>query len=98
MEKTVIPIKELAKRWSCTEGYIYKLESQGLITRTKLSKVCFPIKQVREIELSEEESPTLKTVRELRDMNKKLDEENKYLKKSLFELSRVVYGGNYEKK
>lgn len=98
MEKTVIPIKELAKRWSCTESYIYKLEGQGLITRTKLSKVCFPIKQIREIELSEEESPTLKTVRELKDMNKKLDEENKYLKKSLFELSKVVYGGNYEKK
>lgn len=95
MEKTVIPIKDLAKRWSCTEGYINKLESRGVLTRTKLSKVCFPIKQVREIELSEEESPTLKTVRELKDKNKKLDEENRYLKKSLFEMSRVLYGGDY---
>lgn len=96
MEKTIITIKELAKRWSCTEAYIYKLEGQGVLTRTKLSKVCFPIKQIREIELSEEESPTLKTVRELKEMNKKLYEENKYLKKSLYEMSRVLYGGSYE--
>lgn len=96
MEKTIIPIKELAKRWSCTQAYIYKLEGQGVLTRTKLSKVCFPIKQIREIELSGEESPTLKTVRELKDMNKKLYEENKYLKKSLYEMSRVLYGGSYE--
>lgn len=96
MEKTIIPIKELAERWSCSQEYIYKLERHGVLTRTKLSKVCFPIGQVREIELSEVESPTLKEVRALRNENERLLNENGYLKKSLFELSRVVYGGSYE--
>lgn len=52
MEKTVIPIKKLAERWSCTESYIYKLEGQkvrGLIREneflkesvTNLSKVVY---------------------------------------------------------
>ena len=65
MEKTVIPIKELAERWSCTESYIYKLEGQGVLTRTKLSKACYPLGQVIKIKLSEEEAPTLIKVREL---------------------------------
>lgn len=91
-EKTVIPIKELAERWSCTESYIYKLESQGVLTRTKLSKVCYPIRQVRNIELSEEEAPTLVKVRELTDENKKLVKENEFLRKSVANLSKVIYG------
>ena len=91
-EKTVIPIKELAERWSCTESYIYKLESQGVLTRTKLSKVCYPIGQVKKIELSEEEEPTLVKVRELTDENKKLVKENEFLRKSVANLSKVVYG------
>lgn len=92
VEKTVVPLKELAKRWSCTEAYIYKLESQGILTRTKLSKVCYPISQIREIEGSDEPSPTLKEVRDLREKNKKLNSENERLKKSLYELSQVLYG------
>ena len=85
-EKTVIPIKELAERWSCTESYIYKLEGQGVLTRTKLSKVCYPIGQVRKIELSEEEAPTLTMVRELKSENEKLLKENKYLRKEFFKI------------
>lgn len=92
MEKTVIPIKELAQRWSCTESYIYKLEGQGVLTRTKLSKVCYPIRQVRKLELSEEEAPTLNKVRELTEENKKLMKENEFLRKSVANLSKVVYG------
>lgn len=41
MEKTVIPIKKLVERWSCTESYIYKLEGQkvrGLIRENKFLK------------------------------------------------------------
>ena len=91
-EKTVIPIKDLALRWSCTESYIYKLEGQGILTRTKLSKVCYPIGQVRKIELSEEEAPTLKRVRELTEENEKLVRENDFLRKSVVNLSKVVYG------
>lgn len=94
MEKTVIPIKELAERWSCTESYIYKLEGQGVLTRTKLSKVCYPIGQVRKIELSEEEAPTLVRVRELTEENKKLIKENEFLRKSVANLSKVVYEEN----
>lgn len=90
-EKTVLPIKELAERWSCTEAYIYKLESQGVLTRTKLSKVCFPIKQIREIEMSDEPSPTLRDVRELRLENAKLKKQNEHFRNSLAELSRALY-------
>lgn len=96
MEKTVIPIKELAQRWSCTEGYIYKLESKGVLTRTKLSKVCYPIKQVRALEMSEEEAPTLKEVREYKRRNDKLIKENEYLRKAINELTKLINGGNYD--
>lgn len=92
MEQTVIPIKELAERWACTESYIYKLERQGVLTRTELSKVCYPIGQIRKIELSEEEAPTLVAVRKLKEENKNLSEENRFLKNALRELSQIVYG------
>lgn len=92
MEQTVIPIKELAQRWACTESYIYKLERQGVLTRTNISKVCYPIGQIRKLELSEEEAPTLKAVRELKNENNKLSEENRFLKNALRELSQIVYG------
>lgn len=92
MEQTVIPIKELAQRWACTESYIYKLERQGVLTRTELSKVCYPIGQIRKIELSEEEAPTLVAVRKLKEENKNLSEENRFLKNALRELSQIVYG------
>lgn len=92
MKQTVVPIKELAERWACTEGYIYKLERQGVLTRTELSKVCYPIGQIRKIELSEEEAPTLVAVRKLKEENKNLSEENKFLKNALRELSQIVYG------
>ena len=92
MEQTVIPIKELAERWACTESYIYKLERQGVLTRTQLSKVCYPIGQIRKIELSEEEAPTLMAVRKLKEENKNLSEENRFLKNALRELSQIVYG------
>lgn len=92
MEQTVIPIKELAERWACTESYIYKLERQGVLTRTELSKVCYPIGQIRKIELSEEETPTLMAVRKLKEENKNLSEENRFLKNALRELSQIVYG------
>lgn len=92
MEQTVIPIKELAQRWACTEGYIYKLERQGVLTRTELSKVCYPIGQIRKIELSQEEAPTLIAVRKLKEENKNLSEENRFLKNALRELSQIVYG------
>lgn len=93
MEKTIISIKELAERRSCSEGYIYKLEQNGLLTRTKLSKVCFPISQIKEIEMSEEPSPTLQDVKRLREENRKLNRENKSLRKSLYEASQVLYEG-----
>ena len=92
MEQTVVPIKELAERWACTESYIYKLERQGVLTRTELSKVCYPIGQIRKIELSEEEAPTLMAVRKLKEENKNLSEENRFLKNALRELSQIVYG------
>lgn len=92
MEQTVIPIKELAERWACTESYIYKLERQGVLTRTELSKVCYPIGQIRKIELSEEEAPTLVAVKKLKEENKNLSEENRFLKNALRELSQIVYG------
>lgn len=92
MEQTIIPIKELAERWACTESYIYKLERQGVLTRTELSKVCYPIGQIRKIELSEEEAPTLVAVRKLKEENKNLSEENRFLKNALRELSQIVYG------
>lgn len=98
MEKTLFSKEDLAQRWGCSSRYIEELEKRGVLKRVNLSKVLFPIGQIRDIEESEKPSPTLKTVRELKDMNKKLDEENKYLKKSLFELSKVVYGGSYEEK
>ena len=92
MEQTIIPIKELAERWACTESYIYKLERQGVLTRIELSKVCYPIGQIRKIELSEEEAPTLVAVRKLKEENKNLSEENRFLKNALRELSQIVYG------
>lgn len=93
MEQTVIPIKELAQRWACTESYIYKLERQGVLSRANISKVCYPIGQVRKLELSEEEAPTFVIVRKLKDENKNLSEENRFLKNALRELSQIVYGG-----
>lgn len=92
MEQTIIPIKELAERWACTESYIYKLERQGVLTRTELSKVCYPIGQIQKIELSEEEAPILMAVRKLKEENKNLSEENRFLKNALRELSQIVYG------
>lgn len=91
MEQTVIPIKDLAQRWSCTEAYIYKLEGQGVLTRTKLSKVCYPIKQIRDLEMSDEPNPTFKMVKTLKDENKTLSEENRFLRNALRELSQIVY-------
>lgn len=92
MEQTVIPIKELAQRWACTESYIYKLERQGVLTRANISKVCYPIGQIKKLELSEEEAPTLIVVRKLKEENKNLSEENRFLKNALRELSQIVYG------
>lgn len=92
MEQTVIPIKELAQRWACTESYIYKLERQGVLTRANISKVCYPIGQIKKLELSEEEAPTLMVVRKLKEENNKLSEENRFLKNALRELSQIVYG------
>lgn len=91
IERTLIPLKDLAERWSCTEGYIYKLEGQGILTRAKLSKVCFPIGQIREIEMSNEPSPTLAIVRDLKQENEKLKRQNEYFKNSLAELSKALY-------
>lgn len=91
MEQTLFSKKDLAKRWSCAESYITKLDSQGVLTRTKLSKVCYPISQIREIEMSDEPSPTLSDVRRLKMENKKLINENKHLRKSLSELSKALY-------
>lgn len=91
MEKTLIGQKELAERWSCSTGYIDILESNAVLTRVNLSKRLFPMSQVREIERSEEPSPTLKAVRDLRAENSRLMKENKFLKKSLAEMAKVLY-------
>lgn len=91
MEKTLIGQKELAERWSCSPGYIDTLESNAVLTRVNLSKRLFPMSQIREIEKSGEPSPTLKTVKDLKDENTRLAKENKFLKKSLAEMAKVLY-------
>lgn len=48
--------------------------------------------KIRNIELSEEEAPTLIAVRKLKEENKNLSEENRFLKNALRELSQIVYG------
>ena len=93
MEKTLLSAKDLAERWGCSEGYINNLEQDGVIARVDLSKRLFPVKQIREIEKSEEPNPTLERVRELTDENRKLIRENESLKKSLAEMAKVIYGG-----
>lgn len=95
MEKTLFSKKELAERWGCSSGYVEELEKNGILKRVNLSKVLFPIGQIRDIEESEKPSPTLEMVRELKSNNKKLLSENICLKKSLAELSKIVYGGDY---
>lgn len=93
MEKTLLSAKDLAERWGCSEGYITNLENDGVITRVDLSKRLFPIRQIMEIEKSEEPNPTLEKVRKLADENRKLLRENESLKKSLAEMAKVIYGG-----
>lgn len=96
MEKTLFSRGELAERWGCSSRYVEELERNGILKRVNLSKVLYPIGQIRDIEESEKPSPTLEMVRELKSDNKKLLSENICLKKSLAELSKIVYGGNYE--
>lgn len=91
MERTLLNKNELAERWGCSPGYIQKLEENGVIKRVGLSKVLYPISNIREIEQSEEPSPTLETVKKLRLENRKLSNENKFLKESLAQLSKIVY-------
>lgn len=93
MEKTLLSAKDLAERWGCSEGYITNLENDGVIARVDLSKRLFPVRQIMEIEKSEEPNPTLQRVRELSDENRKLIRENESLKKSLAEMTKVIYGG-----
>ncbi len=95
MEKTLFSRGELAERWGCSSRYVEELEKSGILKRVNLSKVLYPIGQIRDIEESEKPSPTLEMVRELKSNNKKLLSENIYLKKSLAELSKIVYGGSY---
>lgn len=95
MEKTLFNKKELAERWGCSSRYVEELEKSGILKRVNLSKVLYPIGQIRDIEESEKPSPTLEMVRELKNNNKKLLSENICLKKSLAELSKIVYGGSY---
>lgn len=98
MEKTLFSRGELAERWGCSSRYVEELERNGILKRVNLSKVLYPIGQIRDIEESEKPSPTLEMVRELKSNNKKLLSENICLKKSLAELSKIIYGGSYEKK
>lgn len=98
MEKTLFSRGELAERWGCSPRYVEELEKNGILKRVNLSKVLYPIGQIRDIEESKKPSPTLEMVRELKSNNKKLLSENICLKKSLAELSKIVYGGSYEKK
>lgn len=93
MEKTLLSAKDLAERWGCSTQYIENLEKDGVIARVDLSKRLFPMRQIMEIEKSEEPNPTLEKVRELRDENRKLLRENESLKKSLAEMAKVIYGG-----
>ena len=93
MEKTLLSAKDLAKRWGCSAQYINNLENDGVIARVDLSKRLFPVRQIMEIEKSEEPNPTLQRVRELSDENRKLIRENESLKKSLAEMAKVIYGG-----
>lgn len=95
MEKTLFSRGELAERWGCSSRYVEELEKSGILKRVNLSKVLYPIGQIRDIEESEKPSPTLEMVRELKSNNKKLLSENICLKKSLAELSKIVYGGSY---
>ena len=95
MEKTLFSRGELAERWGCSSRYVEELERNGILKRVNLSKVLYPIGQIRDIEESEKPSPTLEMVRELKSDNKKLLSENICLKKSLAELSKIVYGGSY---
>lgn len=64
-----------------------------MIARVDLSKRLFPVRQIMEIEKSEEPNPTLERVRELTNENRKLLRENESLKKSLAEMAKVIYGG-----
>ena len=93
MEKTLLSAKDLAERWGCSTQYIENLEKDGVIARVDLSKRLFPVRQIMEIEKSEEPNPTLERVKELSDENRKLIRENESLKKSLAEMAKVIYGG-----
>lgn len=91
MEQTLFSRADLVERWSCSTRYIEELEKNGVITRVNLSKVLYPISQIREIEMSEEPSPTLDMVRSLKMENAKLKKQNEYFKKSIAELSKALY-------
>lgn len=91
MEQTLFSRDDLTKRWSCSKRYIEDLEKNGVITRVGLSKVLYPLSQIREIERSEEPSPTLDTVRSLKEENSRLKKQNEYFKKSIAELSKALY-------
>ena len=91
MEQTLFSRADLMERWSCSKRYIEELEKNGVITRVNLSKVLYPVSQIREIEMSEEPSPTLDMVRSLKMENSRLKKQNEYFKKSIAELSKALY-------
>lgn len=91
MEQTLFTRDDLTERRSCSRRYIEELEKNGVITRVGLSKVLYPLSQIREVELSEEPSPTLAAVRSLKEENSRLKKQNEYFKKSIAELSKALY-------
>ena len=91
MEQTLFSRDDLTKRWSCSKRYIEELEKEGVLTRVSLSKVLYPINQIRQIEMSDEPSPTLTMVRDLKRENEKLKKQNEFFRNSIAELSKALY-------
>lgn len=92
MEKTLYSATELSKRWGVSISHVATLESNGLLTRTKVGRATYPVDQVRKLEEYKKTSPTLDNIRHLKEENRKLKFENENYKEIIKGYQKILGG------